>query len=147
MYLFMCRHVHMFLGPVFSFLVLKLLWNSHLPENMFMCTNVMKGKKERNKWILALIGGGEICGYSGESALKSEPSFGGNPAAQVYKPSLLAGSFVSAGEWVSWRDRTHLKCNSGIPVGMVKACCAGSEMHAASAKRQPGESSDGLMCS
>lgn len=42
----MCRHVYMFLGPVFSFLVLKLLWNSHLPENMFMCTNVMKGKKE-----------------------------------------------------------------------------------------------------
>lgn len=55
MYLFMCRHVHMFLGPVFSFLVLKLLWNSHLPENMFMCTNVMKGKKERNEFWLWLV--------------------------------------------------------------------------------------------
>lgn len=79
--------------------------------------------------------------------LKSEPTFGGSPTAQIYVPPLLAGSFVSAGEWMSWTERPHLKCSAGIPMGIVRACCAGSELHAASAKRQPGEGSDGLMCS
>lgn len=94
-----------FFNHLLSFLVLKLLWHFHLPENMLMCTSVMKRKKEMSFafdwwwWDVWLLWG---------SALKSESSFGGNPAAQIYKPPLLAGSFVSAGEWMSWRERDHI---------------------------------------
>lgn len=98
-----------------SFLVLKLPWLFHLPENRFTCIDVMKGKEEAS-FAFSSDGcgirdcpGGVFLGEQGKSTLKSGFVSRGNPAAQ--------------------------------------ACCAGAELHAALAKRQSREGSDGLMCS
>lgn len=65
-----------------------------------MCINVIKGKEEVS--FAFSCDGGEICCCSGVvleeqrgSALKSGPSCGGNPAAQIYKPLSLADVFFS----------------------------------------------------
>lgn len=71
-----------FFKSSFSFPLLKLLWNFHSPDNMFMCINMMKEKKG----VLLLTGGSEICGCSGDLLWSLNPGLEEIPLPRFTSP-------------------------------------------------------------